>query len=169
MNNFYRYLDLPFEIKTPDALFDVKYPHPFNEENITEKYGYFDDNMQNLVTSLGADLDEVEAFFTSPGDSIPIHHDGDRLCKINISYGVEGGIIRWYNARKKFSQQPRISDDQRKEAIRCANLGIPHFFLWICPFHFALTTMDRDGVQRSRPEWVADTLAGIVLKIGEII
>ena len=61
----------------------------------------------------GAGLDEVEAFYTSPGQSIPIHHDGDRLCKINISYGVDGGVIRWYDATKSFKEQPHISDDQR--------------------------------------------------------
>lgn len=116
MNNLYRHLDLPFEIKPPTELLKIHYDYPFNVADVTELCGYTNDEVQDFIRSLDPDLtlDYIEGFYTPPGGSIPVHNDGDILCKMNQSFGEEGGILRWWEASETFKKQPDVSDDQRQ-------------------------------------------------------
>ena len=116
MNNLWRFLDLPFEIKEPTELLKIHMDYPYNVADVTELCGHKDENVEEFIRSLHPDLslDLLEGFYTNPGGSIPVHNDGDIMCKMNKSFGEEGGILRWWEAPYTYKTQPYTSDDQRQ-------------------------------------------------------
>jgi hypothetical protein len=96
INNFHRYLNLPFDIKRPPNLdsFDSK------ESKHIEIPEYCDQNMINWLKSFDIETGNIEAFYTPPKGSLPIHCDEsilDNHVKINVTWGSEKGVTRWWH------------------------------------------------------------------------
>lgn len=100
MNNFHRYLNLPFEIKKPDV-FNTTPDHVVHEQIKVND----DQNMVNFLKQFGMDLMLVESFYTPPnGGKVPIHTDfwwyETDYVKINITWGPDDGKIIWWKCSK---------------------------------------------------------------------
>lgn len=100
MNNFHRYLNLPFEIKKPE-LFNTTPDHVVHEQIKIDD----DQNMVNFLKQFGIDLMLVESFYTPPnGGKVPIHTDfwwyETDYVKINQTWGPDDGEIIWWNCSK---------------------------------------------------------------------
>ena len=98
MNNLHRYLDLPFEINKPEIC----------NTTPTERFHSDLKDADNIEMTLfhdrlGLSINHYEVFFTPAGMSLPIHADTKRLnnrVKINITWGPEEGVIRWWKAKR---------------------------------------------------------------------
>jgi hypothetical protein len=96
MNNFHRYLNLPFDLEKP-KLFDTTPDHVIHQP-LSDHY---DINMQNFLKQFGLELLLTECFYTPPnGGKVPIHTDfwwyETDYVKINQTWGpVDGEIIWW--------------------------------------------------------------------------
>jgi hypothetical protein len=100
MNNFHRYLNLPFEISKP-AVFDTTPNHVIHTQLDT----HYDNNMKEFLQSRGLDILLIECFYTPPnGGKVPIHTDfwwyETDFVKINKTWGPEDGKIVWWNCSK---------------------------------------------------------------------
>jgi len=98
-NIYHRYLNLPFEISKP-LYFGKTFDTP-QQKNFLE-----DEHSNEVVISwlkeLGCGIGCVECFYTPPLASIPIHTDdmdSDHV-KINMTWGPEGGVTRWWKTKK---------------------------------------------------------------------
>jgi len=98
-NIYHRYLNLPFEISKP-LYFEKTLDTP-QQKNLLE-----DEHSNEVVISwlkgLGCGIGCVECFYTPPLASIPIHTDdmdSDHV-KINMTWGPEGGVTRWWKTKK---------------------------------------------------------------------
>lgn len=102
MNNFHRYLNLPFEIKKPE-LFNTQPDHVVHEplEN------HYDLNMVEFFKDHGLDLLLIECFYTpTNGGKVPIHTDfwwwETDYVKINQTWGSDDGEIVWWNCPNSY-------------------------------------------------------------------
>lgn len=100
MNIYHRYLNLPFKIaKYP--LFDTT-PTQIKHLDINP---YRDPQIDKFHQYLGLSIIHTEVFWTPAGASLPIHADGttlDNRVKINITWGPEEGIMRWWQSHNTF-------------------------------------------------------------------
>jgi len=115
MENYYhRYLKLPFEITKP-PIFDTD-PGNITHVDLTPRHSgqteveqspWDDTEVREWIESLGLRLIHTEAFFTPPGQKIPIHTDDlDRdHIKINLTWGPEEGVTRWWNSDNQMQVQ----------------------------------------------------------------
>jgi len=95
-NTFHRYLNLPFEIKKPTNL-DSFYS---SEEKHIEMPGYCDQDVVKWLETFGIGIGNIEAFYTPPMGSLPIHCDEsiiDNHVKINVTWGADEGVTRWWH------------------------------------------------------------------------
>jgi hypothetical protein len=98
MNNYHRYLNLPFEIAKPDICNTIP-DTPVHKDINT----YVDEQMLDFLKGLGLRINHTEVFYTAPNTSLPIHCDHtliDNRVKINVTWGPEEGVIRWWKAKK---------------------------------------------------------------------
>lgn len=96
MNNYHRYLNLPFKINPPDF---------FNHCGSTIYHQYIDDykcvDMDNFLSDLDLICYLTECFYTPPNSKIPIHTDHASYtnhAKINVTWGPEEGVIQWWKS-----------------------------------------------------------------------
>ena len=98
-NIYHRYLNLPFEITTPDVL--KTKPEKWRHEDINP---WVCNNLEKWLNTLGLHTCHTEVFYTPPNHGeIPIHCDDvtvDNRTKINITYGPANGTIRWWKSKK---------------------------------------------------------------------
>jgi hypothetical protein len=98
-NRFHRYLNLPFEIAKPNIC--NEYPDDMKHLDIND---YVDTNIDNWLDKLNLHVGHTEVFYTPPnGGKLPIHSDESTLddhVKINITWGPEEGVMRWWKANK---------------------------------------------------------------------
>ena len=98
MNNLHCYLDLPFEIKKPDICNTTP-----SENFHTDLKDIDNAEMFLFHDRLGLSINHVEVFYTPAGMSLPIHADTTELnnkVKVNITWGPEEGLLRWYKTDK---------------------------------------------------------------------
>lgn len=95
-NRYHRYLDLPFELKKPPICETT--PEGLFHQDLSE---WFDPQLNKFLLPFNILPNNVEVFYTPGGKSLPIHVDDwmrDDHTKINISWGPEEGITRWWEA-----------------------------------------------------------------------
>jgi hypothetical protein len=90
MNNFHRYLNLPFEIQKPE-IFNTTPDHVIH----TQLETHYDKNMELFLKKHGLEILLIECFYTPPnGGKVPIHTDfwwyETDYVKINQTWG---GIV----------------------------------------------------------------------------
>ena len=96
LNNYHRYLNLPFEIRKPQIC-NVK-PKDLKHYDIPN---HKDNNISEFVKQWGLQIVNTELFYTPGGKKLPIHIDDwveDNHVKINVSWGPKEGTTRWWNA-----------------------------------------------------------------------
>lgn len=90
-------MDLPFEIEKPEicnTTLTENYHADLTDVSNTEMFLFHD--------SLGLSINHCEVFYTPAGMSLPIHADATELndkVKINITWGPDEGVLRWWKAR----------------------------------------------------------------------
>jgi hypothetical protein len=96
INNYHRYLNLPFEVARPKI---------FNEQSDIVKHLVVNElnypDMDNFLFSLGLNCGCIECFYTPPYGKVPIHTDHadyTNHVKINVSWGPEEGVIQWWKS-----------------------------------------------------------------------
>lgn len=96
VNNYHRYLNLPFEIKPPEF---------FKNQEKMIKHCYINEisfpELESFFNSLGLECYLKECFYTAPYSKIPIHTDRSSYtnhAKINITWGPEEGVIQWWHS-----------------------------------------------------------------------
>jgi hypothetical protein len=98
-NKYHRYLNLPFEIAKPKMFND--FPSEMKHHDIND---YIDADINSWLDTLNLHVGHTEVFYTPPnGGKLPIHSDETTLddhVKINISWGPEQGVMRWWKANK---------------------------------------------------------------------
>ena len=97
MNPYHYYLNLPFEIQKPNIFIEqhtvVKHeilPFDLPEAQV----------MLEFLKQLNLDCHNLEYFYTPPNSGkISIHSDNflDEMTKINVTWGPESGVVRWWN------------------------------------------------------------------------
>jgi len=99
MNNFHRYLNLPFEISKPDIFSNVTrdcVKHEMLPLDFPEAQPLF-----KFLDQFNLMCDHLEYFYTPPkGGKVLIHTDNgrfDNMTKINISWGSEDAVTRWWD------------------------------------------------------------------------
>lgn len=151
MNNFYRKLNIPFDIITPD------FPKQKGTFEYLSEVTMFDYDTHNLdsrfllfIRNLGIDIFRSEIFYNPPHTQVPIHVDTDRfsnMMKINIHVGGPCCVINWYNPLPEFINKPTMKTPldteylvyEEKEVelvhqenihhISFMNAGIPHGYI----------------------------------------
>ncbi len=103
MNNYHRYLNLPFEIEPPEF---------FSQNGSTIKHQYINDyqcpQVNSFLESLNLYCRLVECFYTPPNSKIPIHTDHPSYtnhAKINVTWGPKEGVIQWWKSDKVTQHQ----------------------------------------------------------------
>jgi hypothetical protein len=98
-NRYHRYLNLPFEVAKPEMF--NNFPDDMKHVDIND---YSDVNINKWLESLNLHVGHTEVFYTPPnGGKLPIHSDETTLddhVKINITWGPEEGVMRWWEANK---------------------------------------------------------------------
>jgi hypothetical protein len=102
LNNFHRYINLPFEISRPDYTYET--PEHVVHKNLPTD---IDEYMSDFLKQFGLTLVIVETFFTPPnGGKVPIHTDYTteftNYVKINMTWGPEDGAIVWWDCDETF-------------------------------------------------------------------
>lgn len=102
MNNFHRYLNLPFDLEKP-KLFDTTPNHVVHQH----LDGHYDNNIERFLKQFGLELLLTECFYTPPnGGKVPIHTDfwwyETDFVKINQTWGPDDGEIIWWNCKKTY-------------------------------------------------------------------
>lgn len=103
MNNYHRYLDLPFVINPPEFF---KECGPIIQHHYINDYVCEDINL--LFDSLNLVCNLTECFYTAPNSKIPIHTDHASYtnhAKINVTWGPEEGVIQWWESDKVRREQ----------------------------------------------------------------
>ena len=102
-NIYHRHLKLPFQIQKPlyfEKTFDT--PH---QKTFLKGENHSNETITSWLKRIGCGIGAVECFYTPPSSSIPIHTDdldADHV-KINMTWGPEGGVTRWWRTKKIIS------------------------------------------------------------------
>jgi len=106
MNHYHRYLKLPFDIKPPKE-FDgggdtVRHMQlaAADQPGMIEPSEYMPE-VNEWFESLGLKFMRVDCFYTPPQGKLGIHTDlpfFSHHAKINITWGPEEGVIRWWHS-----------------------------------------------------------------------
>lgn len=103
MNNYHRYLNLPFEVSPPFL---------FQNCGTQIEHHYINDfpspQMDEFFRSLGLRCHLKECFYTAPHSKIPIHTDAAEYTnhiKINITWGPKEGVMQWWKSDIVTEQQ----------------------------------------------------------------
>ena len=119
MNNFHRFINLPFTIDKPKIFDTLKMPHWS-----TESYRLFELEKQHVDTRILEWLDNwnisasqsIEGFYTAPNNgSIGIHSDTDTLtdmAKLIFVWGPENSYTRWYEPKIDAIASKKMRPDQ---------------------------------------------------------
>jgi hypothetical protein len=98
MNNFHRYINLPFEVQKPEI---------FNNHHDVVKHEMLPLDFSEaipvieFIDQFGLMCSHLEYFYTPPGGGkVLIHTDNgrfDNMTKINVTWGPKEGVTRWWN------------------------------------------------------------------------
>jgi hypothetical protein len=98
MNNFHRYINLPFEVKKPDLFSDV------TKDVVKHEMLPLDFKEAAPIVDFLKDFDiicnHIEYFYTPPKGKILIHTDNgyfDNMTKINVTWGPDEAVTRWWD------------------------------------------------------------------------
>ena len=98
-NRYHRYLNLPFKIAKHEMF--NEFPKEMKHFDIND---YSDPNIDKWLDCLNLHVGHTEVFYTPPnGGKLPIHSDETTLddhVKINITWGPEEGVMRWWVSNK---------------------------------------------------------------------
>jgi hypothetical protein len=116
---YHRYLNLPFEIKKPPIDYTVK---PECDYILLDKKD-MDSDMNSWLKELGLGCYFSEVCYTPPHSKVPIHTDSYDLrkgncnyIKINVTWGPDEGVIRFWESDKKFVVHAGIDGTLRQTA-----------------------------------------------------
>lgn len=96
-NNFHRYLNLPFQISKPEIFLESDVYQHF------EMQSYYNKELVDWLSLFDLEISAIEAFHTPPNFKIDIHCDSSNLddhVKINVTWGPEEGVTRWWQCKK---------------------------------------------------------------------
>ena len=101
MNDYHRYINLPFEITKPadEILTYDKNIKTFQNISLMETYKC--NKMEKWLAEFGLEILWQEVFYTPPHHAGPIHTDYTEYTnhtKINITWGTNESVIRWYKS-----------------------------------------------------------------------
>lgn len=120
-NIYHRYLKLPFEIQKP-LFFEKTFDTP-QQKDFLEGEPHSNEAVVSWLKKLGCGVSRVECFYTPPLASIPIHTDNldtDHV-KINMTWGPEGGVTRWWEAKNII---PMSDTSKALDFLTGKNLGL---------------------------------------------
>lgn len=103
MNNYHRYINLPFEISKPDDSVLTYDKNLKTFQNISLMKTYKCVEMENWLAEFGLEILWQEIFYTPPYHDGPIHtdyNDYTNHTKINITWANDNSVVRWYKSDK---------------------------------------------------------------------
>ena len=126
-NIYHRHLKLPFQIQKPlyfEKTFDT--PH---QKTFLKGENHSNETITSWLKRIGCGIGAVECFYTPPSSSIPIHTDdldADHV-KINMTWGPEGGVTRWWRTKKiiSMSDTSKASNFLKLEITQFIHLKSP--------------------------------------------
>ena len=116
MNNYCKYLDIPFPL-FKDGIDPLQFPK-INHVKL-DKSEILSNEIQDWFISLNLDILLVEVFYTRPHETGTIHFDsvGGNYTKLNWQFGGKDSIMHWYSINNPNSHTVALTPIGSNSAI----------------------------------------------------
>ena len=124
-NIYHRYINLPFELKTPEVIKNSPKNPVYIDDN---PYDHFDENLYKWLRRYHLNVEAYESLYTPPHSYVPLHIDGHNqgkeLMKLNLSYGAKESTMRWYKSDKLVEQTDKNSTQYHEKDVKLQDLNL---------------------------------------------